>query len=295
VSVVIPSYNGADYIHRAIESSLNQTFPPHEIIVIDDASTDGTAAVAESFGSPVHVIRLAKNSGVAYARNRGVEACSGEWVAFLDADDIWEADKLERQVAAIRPRTVLSFTGISTFDGEGTRGDRAVAAPEAVKKMLRYCNPITTSTVLARTDALRRSGGFREDVRACEDWELWVLLLSLGEFELVGRSLTRYFIRPQSLSASPERMLRALDQIIERTLLDGLNGFDRWAWRRRIRSVQLCSAGLIARENGLSGELRYMIRSLCAWPSPFWEPERFVTLMVSAKNKFRSKTLATQF
>ena len=80
-------------------------------------------------------------------------------------------------------------------------------------------------------------------------------------------------------------MLEALDRIIDTTLVADLRGFDRWAWRRRIRAVQLCSAGLIARDNGLKGEVRYMIQSLCAWPSPFWKPRRFAMFAVSARNK----------
>ena len=99
-------------------------------------------------------------------------------------------------------------------------------------------------------------------------------------------ALTDYYVYPQSLSANPERMLKALDRIIDTTLLADLQGFDRWAWRRRIRAAQLCSAGLIARDNGLSSEMSYMFRSLRAWPSPFWEPQRFATFAVSAKNRF---------
>jgi hypothetical protein len=155
--------------------------------------------------------------------------------------------------------------------------------------LLRYRNSITPSTVLVRRDAVIQGGGFREDIRACEDWEMWFRLQRLGQFEAVSDPLTDYYVYPHSLSANPERMLRALDQIIDTTLLADLRGFDRWVWRQRIRAVQLCSAGLIARDNGLDSEAHYMLRSLQAWPSPFWEPRRFVIFAASAKNSFAKR------
>lgn len=131
-----------------------------------------------------------------------------------------------------------------------------------------------------------QGGGFREDVRGVEDWDMWFRLQALGQFEAVADPLTDYYVHPNSLSANPDRMLQALDQIIDTTLLAGLRGFDRWAWRRRIRATQLCSAGLIARDNGVEGEVHYILRSLCTWPSLLWEPRRFAMLAVSVRNKF---------
>jgi hypothetical protein len=114
---------------------------------------------------------------------------------------------------------------------------------------------------------------------------MWVRLQRLGQFVAVTNPLTDYYVYPESLSADPRRMLQALDQIIDTTLLTGLQGVDRWAWKHRIRAVQLCSAGLIARDNRLKGELHYLFRSLCAWPSPLWEPRRYVMFAVSARNR----------
>ena len=124
-SVIIPAYNAERYIRKAVESCLGQTYAPYEIIVIDDASTDSTAAIAESFPSPVRVIRLAKNSGVSVARNRGVEASTGDWLAFLDADDWFLAEKLElqRRCALKNENAVLIYTRfLSSLDGVETSG-----------------------------------------------------------------------------------------------------------------------------------------------------------------------------
>src|SRR3972149_3633636 len=96
VSVVIPCYNGAVYLHETIESALAQTHSPLEVLVIDDGSTDDSAAIADSFGSPVRVIRQT-NQGESVARNRGIDEARGDWIAFLDSDDVWNPTKLERQ------------------------------------------------------------------------------------------------------------------------------------------------------------------------------------------------------
>ncbi len=101
ISIIIPAYNRADVLPRAINSVLSQTFTDYEIIVVDDASTDETSAVARNFNGPVHVIRHEVNRGPAAARNTGIEATSGAYVAFLDSDDEWMPEKLGRQIGLL--------------------------------------------------------------------------------------------------------------------------------------------------------------------------------------------------
>jgi len=100
VSVVIPCYNAAPFLRETLESVLAQTHPPLEVVVVDDGSTDDSSRIAESFGPPVRVIRQ-QNQGESVARNRGIAAARGEWVALLDADDVWEPRKLEMQITAL--------------------------------------------------------------------------------------------------------------------------------------------------------------------------------------------------
>jgi len=100
VSVIIPCYNAAPWFRETLDSVLAQTYPALEALVIDDGSTDESAAIAESYGPPVRLIRQA-NQGESVARNRGIDEAQGEWIAFLDADDVWEARKLEAQVAVV--------------------------------------------------------------------------------------------------------------------------------------------------------------------------------------------------
>ena len=102
VSVVVPCYNGAKYLRETIQSVLAQDLPVLEIIVVDDGSTDDSADIAESFGAPVRVIRQS-NQGESVARNRGIDEARGDWVAFLDADDLWTPDKMAEQAKLMSP------------------------------------------------------------------------------------------------------------------------------------------------------------------------------------------------
>jgi glycosyltransferase involved in cell wall biosynthesis len=284
ISVVIPAYNAAVFLPRSVASAFAQTLAPCEVIVVDDGSTDSTAAVAAALGARV-ITR--PNAGPSAAKNSGVQAATGEWVAFLDADDRWSPSKLERQAGGISAQTILSFTGLRVFDDRSIRGESLAPDAGAAVKMLRYSNPITNSSVLVLRDAFLRSHGFREEIRHGEDWELWFRLSRQGQFSSVSAPLTDYYVYPSSLSANPDRMIEGLGQFIDTTLLADLNWLSRQIWRQRILATQLASAGLIARDNGLASEVALMMRAVCVWPAPFWQPRRFAMLAVSARNRWR--------
>jgi glycosyltransferase involved in cell wall biosynthesis len=283
ISVVIPAYNAARFLPRCLNSVFTQTLEPAEVIVVDDGSTDDSAEIARKLGARV-VSR--PNGGLSAARNTGVQSAGNDWVALLDADDMWSPEKLRSQTERVQQDTVLVYTGIRIFGDDGVKSIRPGATPAQVRKMLRYRNPITPSTVIAKREALARNGGFREDIRACEDWEMWVRLQRLGSFAAVTDPLTDYYVGPSTMSADPNRMLVAVEQILPTTLVRDLDGPARWTWTQRIRAMQLYSAALIARDNGLNGEIAYILRSLAAWPSPLWEPRRFSGLAVSLRNQF---------
>lgn len=282
ISVVIPAYNAERFLPRCLNSVFAQTLEPAEVIVVDDGSTDRSAEIARKLGARV-ISRL--NGGLSAARNTGVQNSSSEWVALLDADDMWSPEKLRAQADRVEADTVLVYTGIRVFSDDGVRSTSLGLNPAEARRVLRYRNPITPSSVIAKREALARNGGFREDVRACEDWEMWVRLQRLGGFAAVPDALTDYYVYPSSMSTDPKRMLDAMEQILPTTLVEDLEGPARWAWTRRIRAAQLYSAGLIARDNGLKGEIAYMLRSLAAWPSPLWERQRFAALAVSFRNE----------
>lgn len=215
----------------------------------------------------------------------GIQHATGEWIAFLDADDIWSPKKLEIQADRIQAGTVLVYTGTRVFDDSGVRQLCPAIHAERAGKMLRYLNPITNSSVIARRDALLKVGGFREDIRGPEDWDMWFRLSRLGGIASVEDPLTHYYVYPTSLSADPHRIIANVEKMLHSTLVSDLDGLPRWAWVRRIRAVQLYSAAVIARENGLDGEMAYMLRSLLSWPSPSWKPGRFIGAAVTARKQ----------
>lgn len=185
VSIIIPTYNRRHCLGRAIDSVLNQDHGSVEIIVVDDASPDGTADwVAEAYPQ-VRLIRNPVNRGVAAARNAGLAAGRGEFIAFLDDDDWWDASFLRRQLdlLASRADAVLSYCNFTSVAEDGTSpvlGNARALGPDPVGDFL-MGNPIPSLTLaLMRREAVQDAGGFREDYRMCEDREFYLRLLRRG-------------------------------------------------------------------------------------------------------------------
>jgi glycosyltransferase involved in cell wall biosynthesis len=173
VSVVIPVFEGERFLAEAVESVLAQTLPPGEVIVVDDGSSDRSAAVAESFGAAVRVIRT-PHRGVSAARNTGVADSTGELIGFLDADDLMKPDRLERQAAVLAERPeldlVLGRAEIVAEDGaELPEVITATPAPMAGDRESYYA-----MTVLVRRKAFDRVGPFDPELRLAQDGD-WLM------------------------------------------------------------------------------------------------------------------------
>ena len=206
ISVVIPCYNAEAYIRQAIQSALEQTLPPLEILVIDDASTDRSVEVAASFGFPIRVIRQAKNKGAAVARNVGIRLAHGDWIAFLDADDLWNPDKLEKQLLAVAGTGGHVVGVITDMYWFGPDGVQKVDRPNVSDlegdfhvKLLYRC--LTgPSTALVRAD-IARTILFPEGMRNVEDQQFFVKLRKCGPILYVPEALTGYRRWPGQLTA----------------------------------------------------------------------------------------------
>lgn len=186
ISVVIPAYNNAAWIARAVESVLSQRRPAEEIVVVDDGSTDDTAAIAAGYGAAVRLIQQA-NAGAAAARNAGVRAATGDWIAFLDADDEWLPEKLERQVNLLNAHPELVWT-TGNYDeclcGEHRRAEHAPAqevrrrlgGAEAVDYLTAFRSLLWghTNTMLIRREVLLEAGLFDLTLPIAEDIDLWL-------------------------------------------------------------------------------------------------------------------------
>lgn len=177
VSVIIPTYNYGSFIGEAIESVLAQTFPVSEIIVVDDGSSDNTEEVVGKFGNKVKYIKQ-KNGGVGLARNTGVKHSTGEFIAFLDADDIWLPHKLERQIQLVQNDEEIGLvtTGLREFDASGkTVGEYQNGQNGWCAENILLSEPVVgpPSTFLLKRGVFEKVNGFDEtkDMHPAEDWE----------------------------------------------------------------------------------------------------------------------------
>jgi len=165
ISVVLPVYNRAAYVGEAIESVLAQSLPPYEIIVVDDGSTDDSLAVIERFARPCLRVVRRENGGIGAARNSGLRVASGDLIAFIDSDDLWERDKLELQVRALENNDVqLVFGHLLEF----LSPERAADLAGSIRVAANPLPGLIASTLLARREAVEKIGPFDASLRVGE-------------------------------------------------------------------------------------------------------------------------------
>lgn len=206
VSVIIPVYNAEGYVKFAIDSVLGQTYKNIEIILIDDCSRDNSLEIIKQYEekhSNIYVEQMQQNGGVAKARNRGMELAKGKYVAFLDSDDVWEAEKLERQIEKLTTMddACLSYTGIEFID-QNSNHIKYVKVPEKMtySNLLRN-TAIATSSVVVN---IEKTGKFEmPDRKTGEDYVTWLRLLhSFGNAYGVQEPLMKYRKLANSLSSN---------------------------------------------------------------------------------------------
>ncbi len=178
ITAVIPAYNAEEFVSAAIKSVLMQSAPIFECIVVDDGSRDGTGSAIGSFADRVRLIRT-KNQGVAHARNIGIEAAKGDYIGFLDADDVWLPKKLERQIRklTLQPDLAMIYSGLHLIDQHSRFIGEMRPAPGdiALERTLLLEKPFMTgigSTGLISRDVFREHGGFNPDLSTSADHEL---------------------------------------------------------------------------------------------------------------------------
>ena len=226
VSAIIPAYNGAATIAEAIDSALAQTYPELEVIVVNDGSTDDTAGVLRNYKGRAKVIDR-PNGGIAAARNTGVAVASGEYLAFLDCDDIWIPTMVERAVAVLDADSncVLAYSNCAVVDSDGHDlhsaliGDGVNHAP-SLDEMLSRLWPIMPSAVVMRRATFDACGGFSEEFRSYgfEDVIFWLRARELGPFHYLPECLVKWrfalFPRPLKIEwRKPEARL-TFDRIL---------------------------------------------------------------------------------
>lgn len=197
ISVIIPTFNRAGQLVTALESVMAQSMPPDEIIVVDDGSTDETLAFVADCQkrTELKLIYLYQaNKGPAAARNRGIEAARGSYLAFLDSDDQWHRDKLALQYRALqsRPHYLVSHTcerWLRNNEHLNQRKHHRPAHGSIFRQSLRLCC-VGMSTVMASRELFERYGRFDEALRCCEDYDLWLRVSPFEPFLLIDKPLT---------------------------------------------------------------------------------------------------------
>lgn len=222
VSVIIPTYNRARYICRAINSVINQTFKDLEIIVIDDGSTDETKGILVPFNGKIKYI-YQSNQGISGARNRGIEEARGEYIAFLDSDDWWAPEKLAEQVKVLdaNPRVGIVYSRMPIINEKGEKiGMKpAGASGRNFKELLEIWGDLPTSTVMTRRECFEKVGVFDPALPPMEDIDMWLRIARFYDlYEIEGKILAYYFRHSEQATSNKMKVYDGLVRIYTKIL-----------------------------------------------------------------------------
>jgi glycosyltransferase involved in cell wall biosynthesis len=274
ISVIIPAYNVAEFVREAVESALAQTRRDLEVIVVDDGSSDGSADILSDLDDPrLRVIRET-HGGSAAARNAGLRLATGELVAFLDADDRWAPQNLERQSAFLEnhPEVDMTFGHSLVVDEEGrSLGFRSSTwtGPVGLSQLLRVNEIGNGSCLLLRREALDRAGWFDVKLPACVDIDVWMRVASLrpNNVAAIPEVLTFYRRRSNQISGDWRRMEAGYLQLLENLRRVAPLEVQREEYRSRAGRYRYYAR--LARERGEAGSAARLLATAFCW-APIW-------------------------
>ena len=224
VSVIVPVYNRERLVGKTLESILGQTYTDVEIVAVNDGSTDGSLAVLmEHAGRNRGRITVIDqpNAGQVKAKNRGISAARGRYIAFLDSDDTWEKEKLSLQMPLFRGNVGLVYCGINEIDGQG-HVTRTVPPEPGVRgdvyRHLLIKNRMTGGAVVVTRESLDEVGLFDESLRAAENWDLWIRISRRFMVDFVDRPLVNYLKHQGNMSNDGGRMAEATLSLLQKHL-----------------------------------------------------------------------------
>lgn len=216
VAIVIPTYNLKDHIERCLNSVMNQTVAPDEIIVVDDGSTDNTCELVEKYSS-VTLIKQ-KNNGPASARNLGVQKSKSEWIAFLDGDDEFLPTKIEEIKLKLQENLPENIVMIGNDQEEGVLGSEFSKtllhqyfdpSRNVYEQLLRGCF-LSTASMIVRRNTFLEVGGMDTNLPSAQDYDVWLRLAQKGELVFINKVLTRCIEREGSISFNPKKRYACL-------------------------------------------------------------------------------------
>ena len=225
VSIIICTYNRADYISHTLNSILAQTYQSYEVIVIDDASTDDTEEIIKKYLSlekRIKYFKNEKNLGIPKSRNKGVVLSQGEYIAMLDSDDYWlSAEKIAKQIEVLDSDKELGLigTGIICIDENDQEIKKDIFAIEdyEIRERILAKNQFMQSSVVFRKDAYKVAGGYQEKFTVCEDLDLWLAIGSKYKFANIIEPMVAYRLHSGGISKSRKlEIAQTTDEIIDK-------------------------------------------------------------------------------
>ena len=231
VSVIIPMFNSEKYIVECLNSVINQTYHNLEIIVIDDCSTDNSINLVNSLKDKrINLIKMKKNSGVSKARNKGVNKATGDYICFLDSDDVWNLDKITKQVSFIEQNNYEFI--YSSYTIHNSKKDKFVKVPSKLSYKDAIKNTtIFTSTVMFKMKYINKSDLLMEDIAIGQDTLCWWGILKKGIIAHgIEESLSIYRVGEKSLSSNKVRAVRGAWKIYKKQNLGFLKTLYSFGW-----------------------------------------------------------------
>ncbi|GGF26353.1 glycosyltransferase family 2 protein [Flavobacterium limi] len=212
VSIITPTYNAEKYIRQTLQSVLDQSYQNWEMILADDASNDETVTIIEEFtqkDNRIKLFKLPENQGNGFARNAALEKATGKYIAYLDADDLWFPEKLEKQIQFLKTNNLhFTFSFYHSIDEEGNNLNRKVESPNPLTyKQLFFCNYVGNLTAIYDADYFGKI--ILETSQKRQDWRIWLTILKQIKIaKPVPESLAFYRIRKNSVSSSKFKLIK---------------------------------------------------------------------------------------
>jgi glycosyltransferase involved in cell wall biosynthesis len=291
VSIVTPAFNRADYLPHTIDSVLAQSYPDFEHIIIDDGSSDGTDELIRGYTDRRIRYFQQANQGQSVARNVGIEASRGEYICFLDSDDLWLPNKLEEQLAlfADDPGAGVVYGDKISIDGSGHELHR--------RNMRRYSgwitgklladNFVSMNTTMTRAELLRQAGGFDASDRYAEDYGLWLRVSLLARFHYSPSYWVYYRIMAGQLSSDKITRLAANERLLQQFLADNNHGLQRDEIRQGLSRFYARKARTEAAGGARRAALRSIARAISysPWRTGCWRSGARVLMDISRPSR----------
>ncbi len=243
VSVIMPTYNCAVYLQESIESVLARTYDAYEVVVIDDGSTDNTKLVLKPYMEKIKYIDLGRNEGLPTARNLGIQSAKGEYVAFLDADDIWMPEKLEMSIDQFmkNPDAGMVYSKHINIDSKSQflegKIRRRLPSGNIFTQLFFEQNFIICSSVVVRKEVFNKTALFDSGLVNCQDWDMWLRIAFYYKAIGIDVPLVKYRHSAKSLSKNRNNVLKYQKVIIDKIYTmfkDSENGINEKMYKKRL-------------------------------------------------------------